>query len=801
MAVLTLLPLAFTAPGFLPGRALTPTPLLAGVTPWADPDLVARVEASSQPANPLLFDAVTQMIPWRRAARDGLLFNPAEGGGAALLGNGQSALLFPTEALARLLPPFRAVTYSQAARLLVAAWGMFLLARALAASEAAALLASAAFLGSGFLQLWRLHPHSLVAATAPWIVLAALALARRPGPWTAVALAAAGAAGFLGGHPETLLHALIFAAAVALPAAGASIASIAAARRAERRRVAAARRLLWGAVAAVLALLLAAPALLPFVDNLLVSTEWRENRAERRHEIEVSPADSVTRLAPAATLLALGDPRDGTWEGPENLAEVGGGAMGSVALFLAALAFFPAAAGAGGPGGVGRTRRRLALLLLGIGLVGLLVGAHVPWISKPFGWLPLLRDSLLKRLSLWWVLAVSLLAALGVDRARRLARTRPVAVAAGVTAAAGALLLAVVANSAPAAERPRILVLELVALAAGLAVVLSAIAARKAGRRAPFALAGLAAALLLPRVALFAGWVPVGTADSFYPDTLAIRSVAEKLAAAERVGYRVAGLDAGLVPHAAAFFGFEEVRTYDPMGFAPYRAFLGALGEVPRTGWVRILDPARPALAFLGARWIFDHPSGAARPGVEVVYAGRDAVVYENAGALPRLFVPRTLAVEPETEQAVAAARLVEDFADLAVVDRAPAGGSGGAGEEGRLANGAAVVTSLDVERDRIDATVESPAPAVVATSQPAIPGWRLTLDRRPVDEERCSGSTARSSASQVPPGRHEIALRYRPASWRWGLALGALGLAAAGALLAAGRRGRRIRRGAVVVP
>lgn len=216
-AILTLLPLAFTATGFLPGRGLTPTPLLAGVPPWADPELVARVKASSEPPNPLLLDPVSQMIPWRRAARDGLLFNPAQGGGAALLGNGQSAALYPTEALARLLPPFRAVTYAQAARLLVAAWGMFLLARALAASEAAALVAAATFLGGGFLQLWRLHPHSLVAATAPWLVLAALQLARRPGPRGAVALAAAGAVGLFGGHPETLLHAAIFAAVVASP--------------------------------------------------------------------------------------------------------------------------------------------------------------------------------------------------------------------------------------------------------------------------------------------------------------------------------------------------------------------------------------------------------------------------------------------------------------------------------------------------------------------------------------------------------------------------------------------------------
>jgi hypothetical protein len=255
-AALGLIPLAFTASGFLPGRALTPTPLLAGVPPWADPARVAAIDAGSSGANPLLLDPVSQMIPWRRAARDGLLFDPGQGGGAALLGNGQSAALYPTEVAARALSPFRAVTYSQAARLLVAVWGMFWLARALALAELPALLAAAVFAGSGFLQLWRLHPHSLTAATVPWIALAALVAVRRPGPGAAVALVAAGAVGLAAGHPETLLHGVLFALLVAVPVAVAG-------RR--RPRGGLGRGAATGAVAAVLAFLLAAPLLLPVV--------------------------------------------------------------------------------------------------------------------------------------------------------------------------------------------------------------------------------------------------------------------------------------------------------------------------------------------------------------------------------------------------------------------------------------------------------------------------------------------------------------------------------------------------------
>jgi len=772
--VLALLPLAYTGAGFLPGRALAPTPILVRVAPWVDPGLVARVEGASDPANPLLLDPVTQMIPWRRAAREGLLFNPAQGAGAALLGNGQSALLFPTEALARLLSPFRAVTFSQAARLLIAAWGMFLLARRLAVSEPAALAAAAVYLGAGFLQLWRLHPHSLVAATAPWILAALLALVRRPGARPAVALAVAGAVGVFGGHPETLLHVLMFGVLLVLVLALMKPRAVAA--RAGRVAV-------WGAAAALLAGLLAAPLLLPLVENLTVSAEWTLRREERRLQIELPVSAALERLAPAAALLVHGDPRRDTWSGPENLAEMGGGALGAAALVLAPVALS------------GR-RRRLAAALLVLGVLGLLVAAHVPWLSRPFGWLPLVRDSLLKRLTLWWVLATSLAAALAIERLRRAGSGRGTGMGAwllGAGLAAGALVAGVAfAHAGP--ETPRLLGWELGGLAAAVAgAALLATGRRNAAPpawRRPLAWLLLAGALVVPRVALFGGWVPATSADGFYPETLGVRFVAERLEEAGPLGWRVAGLDAALLPHSAAFFGFEEVRSYDPMTLAPLYEFQSALGEQDRDGWVRMLDPARPGLAFLGARWVFDHPSMTHRPGVEVVYLGRDAIVYENPRALPRLFVPAEIEVHGDPAAALDAAREIDDFAARAVtagrvldLDVAPGGAAV------RRPNGRARVLDLEVGRGRIRAAVEAEEPALIASSQPAIPGWRLALDGEPAVPRTVDGAFL---GLEVPAGRHRVEMVYAPASWRLGLWLAAAGVAIAAALLSGPRLRRR---------
>jgi hypothetical protein len=287
-------------------------------------------------------------------------------------------------------------------------------------------------------------------------------------------------------------------------------------------------------------------------------------------------------------------------------------------------------------------------------------------------------------------------------------------------------------------------------------------------------------ALLVPRAVLFARWVPLATSLSFYPETGSVRFVAERL----EPGQRVAGLDAAMVPHAAAFFGFEDPRAYDPMTFAPYETFAHTLGRKGRFGWQRVLDPERPALAFMGVRFLFDHPSMGERPGVERVFRSHDAVVYELPRPLPRLFFPARYRVFDDTEAALAAAAEIDDFRQLATA------AGDGLLPPGENANPEAQVRQLTVSRHgRIDATVATPDPALAVTSQPAIPGWHLTVDGEAARPLRVNGAFL---GVWVPPGEHHLVLRYAPRSWSLGLGLAGVGLLLVGAGLLPGRRHRR---------
>jgi len=151
---------------------------------------------------------------------------------------------------------------------------------------------------------------------------------------------------------------------------------------------------------------------------------------------------------------------------------------------------------------------------------------------------------------------------------------------------------------------------------------------------------------------------------------------------------------------------------------------------------------------------------------------GARPAVFHNPHALPRVF--RVGAAVPEPEQAGRAlARLADPRFDphrLALLDRPPPALSLRGRRGVPPAEGSARI--VEYRPEHVEIETDGRRPAVVVLTDAHYPGWQASVDGRPAALLRAD-FLFRGVA--VPPGRHTIALDYRPRSLRLGLALAAL--------------------------
>ena len=203
----------------LRGGLFDPDAVLFGVDtatvqlPWS---AVVESEAPREARNRELADQGVVFYPayrwviesWRSG--DPPLWNPLLYAGAPALGNPQLGVLDPQVGLLAVIEfafgehaSDWGLAWLAWARLVGAALGTWLLARALGLGRGGAALAAASFASSGFMVAWLNHSLGHVACFLPWVLLGVERLragrARRLSVWTAVVFALA----ILGGHPET----------------------------------------------------------------------------------------------------------------------------------------------------------------------------------------------------------------------------------------------------------------------------------------------------------------------------------------------------------------------------------------------------------------------------------------------------------------------------------------------------------------------------------------------------------------------------------------------------------------------
>ncbi len=204
----------------------------------------------------------------------------------------------------------------------------------------------------------------------------------------------------------------------------------------------------------------------------------------------------------------------------------------------------------------------------------------------------------------------------------------------------------------------------------------------------------------------------------------------------------------------------------------------GFLGAIPFFGRVGLpADASRSRLFDLASvRFVLAHE----RPGwlderfTRVRDLGARPAVFENAEALPRAYLAVSAEPEPDTPEDALARLVAPDFdaRHTVLLDAPPADLLGVGGGTATSDSGAAVFERDDPERQVIRTRGERPAVLVVADA--FFPGWEATVDGSPAAVLRVN-TVFRGVA--VPAGEHVVELRYRPASFRVGvaLALGAL--------------------------
>jgi hypothetical protein len=409
---------AFFLRGGLPGQGmLLPVDALGGIEPWS-----SATATGSRAQNPLLLDQPLVVLPWLEFAAQRVhegelpLWNPHNYLGQPIAAAASGGLWFPLHWLYLAFPGAWFFGFAAWTKLALAGLFALLFLRRVGASSLAALLGATAWMLSGFLVAWLGHPHASVAMFLPALLWSVERTAAAP-RWRESALAAAWVAlALLGGHMQTALH--------VLAAAGAYACWRALAGGAARPG---ARALAVLALGAALGALLAAPQLLPFLEYV-----ERSRAGESFAELEQhAPVDWRVAAAYSVWPERFGQPHHGDYSGPVgtnlNYSELSGAFVGRVAL---ALAIFAAIAR------LRESRVRFLALLAG---AALLVSWQTPGVYELAERLPLLGSTKLMRLSLLAAFALSVLAALGLDRLLgSLAWTREAKLAAAIVLTLGA---------------------------------------------------------------------------------------------------------------------------------------------------------------------------------------------------------------------------------------------------------------------------------------------------------------------------------------------------------------------------
>jgi hypothetical protein len=723
-------------------------------------------------------DSATQFQPGLQAARRALpdvpLWDPYILSGRSFLGDPQSAVFSPFSAPSYVLPFWRSLAVVAALKLFVAAFGAFLLARALGMRFGGALMSGLVFGFSLWAVSWVSWPHMSVWAFLPWMCLLAEACVRRPGPLPFAGLGALVGAQFLGGHPASSLQVLLVLAVfwTARTLAAPSL------------RSGLALRLLTFFGALVVGTALAAIALVPFAELLSHSSD------------ATARADASNLLhQPSRYLLGLFMPD--YWGRKASALQFGTG-LEERAYYVAALPLMLAAIALA----LRPSLQRVAVAVTGAACLAIATG------------LPPLYDVVLKlpgfdstnngRFAVVTILCLAVLAGWGLDELtsgeRAVARRRvvlgvvagllalPLLIAAvdhqfGRNALGSALKLAFALEDAPARDAPVVKLAAMVEWAVLGAAAVALVWLRLRGRLGAVAFVALALGLVV--VDLFRagmGYNPaIPESHAVQPATPAIQYLQSQRPnrfAALEVKDSLS-LAYPLPPNVAIRYGLYDVRGYViPTEKRYFELWRRAIAPTPHCYYLFCTQaaPAKPrayrALGLLGVSSLLQDPGDKRLPGLRTVYDGPDARIYANPSGLPRAFLVGSQQVVGGADEARAAVT-APGFPARATavvekpVDGIPTSSSGAAGGRAQISK---------YERERVSVRTAASKPSLLVLTDSWFPGWKAKVDGKSTPVERVDYVIR---GVKVPAGTHTVEFTYEPTSWRVGWIVSLLALLA----------------------
>jgi hypothetical protein len=731
-AALVALPLVFTGSALLTGRIYAPIDLAYANEPLAS---MAGAAGVTHIANAAASDVYAQFVPWNAALRWAVahhewpLWNPFELGGGVLAAAAQSAPYHPFTLIALLLPQGQALTFAATMLFFFAALTMFLFARDLGISEAAAIFGAAAWAFSMHTVAFMHTAHGNSVAMLPLVLLAGRRVAREASLRAAMLLIGALMLLLLCGHPESVVHVVFLGSVFSL------FEMWFAGHQAPIKAVAVA------SASGALALLLTAFFLLPMLDAIPQTREYLHRRSGSGLPASAT-LRQVAQILPRNFLPFL--------EGESSVempVEEAHGWAGSG--YAGALAFAPALSA------LRHARRRRTWFFAGVVLFGWLMGAETPGLAGLFSRLPLFSIAINTRMIFFASFGVAVLAAIGLDAWLR-AGSGELALAVGVvtvTMLAGvAFALFSLADSGLTSD-----FLRLGATRAILPLLLAFALCRVVPSRTAVVV-GFVLLLLLQRSGEAGRLQPVVDAKAFYPPIAGF----DRLPHDETQPYRIAAQGSLLTPDIAAHYGLEDVRGYQAMTFARLAATY-PLWCTPQAVWSnRIDDLAAPMLSLMNVRYALAPTRAATPAGWQRVGDFPGYQLLRNPSALPRAFIPAVVHVGAQPALVAEMAKC-RDFGAEAWIET---------GDSAALTqpNGAGRLSLRRGSRLRLAVSMSSPGWVVV--SEPAWRGWRAYDGDTPLELHFADNAFL---AFHLGAGEHDVRMFYRPVSFVAGVGVSAV--------------------------